>query len=285
MLEAKSYYREASAKGPKEDGSVINNAKRLYIVSDGVSGPFSPSHPVLKYNDLTGGQMVSQTICNRASISPLSFNVQDVLLDANKAVLANHLLACKDPTKEAVAGASVAACQVGRKEVAMILIGDCFILYKNRGGFHFFTNDDQAAFDLEKKGNEIFARDLEKAEGDMDRAWDLHFPYLLKRQFFRANRNIGQGGHAALNGDPALKDCWTFCIVYNLEWILLGSDGLLPAASTDPKNRDRLALQLGYMYEKGGIEAIIEWRDKEDILPHIGAGNHPEATAIELKFK
>lgn len=279
------FYRKASATTPKEDGIAINMEAGLFVVSDGVSGPYSPSNSGIKYQGgITGGQMVTKTICDYVASGS---DIDKVLTDANRAVLANHLASGKDPAKEAVAGASVAACQVGHHEIKLILIGDCFVLYRDDKGFHFLTNFNQAAFDFEDRGNEAFAKCLQEAEGNKGRAWDLYFSYFSEKQFFRANKNIGNGGHAVLNGNPDLSQCYTIetiSLLSSLKWILLGTDGLLATVSTNPKNRDAFIQQLGQMYSEGGLPAIIDWRDKEDYQPHIGVGSNPEASAIELKF-
>jgi|SRR3989344_2456206 len=285
-LSAKPFYRPASSGSPSEDGVVINEKAGFFAVCDGVSGPYSPSNPGLQYEGgITGGQMVSKTICGQFTNALLGKGVEHVLSLANRMVLESHLSMHKNPKEEAVAGACAAACHVGNGQALMVLIGDCFVFYKNDKGFHFLTNFDQAAFDFEEKGNEAFVQCLQKAGGDKKAAWDLYFPYFSHKQFFRANKNLGAGGHAVLNGDSALLHCWTAegTELSGLEWMLLGTDGLLTADSINPKNRKQLEKELGQMYSWGGLAAIIAWRDEKDFLPHISG--HPEASAIEIKFK
>ena len=95
---------------------------------------------------------------------------------------------------------------------------------------------------------------------------------------------MGKGGHAELNGDPAIKDCW---IIERLNWssrpqyILLGSDGILPSQSMDPKRRAEMAAEIEKHYLCGGIQTVLKWRDEtEGSLHHITGWS--EGSAIEL---
>lgn len=286
-ISAKSFYRQASTPGPTEDGTALNMKAQIFLACDGVSSPYSPSHPRELRNGMTDGQIATKVICDYASQVPSPRNIKNILLDCNVMVLLEHLSAGKDPIKEAVAGACIVACQVGEKQSTIILAGDCFVLIKNQFGFQFLTNFDQAAFHFEERGNLVFEECLNQAGGDKKSAWDLYFQYFSMKQFFRANKNIGKGGHAMVNGDPALEKSWTTMAVSHLshpEWMLLGTDGLLTSDCLNPKNRNQLGQQLGNLYVHGGLPAILEWRDKNDYLPHIGTNCHPEASAIELKF-
>ncbi len=293
-ITANPFYRPAFAQVPMEDGLAINDPAKMYVVSDGVSGPYCPAMPGIQYpkkaEKITGGQMVTECICDAVSRAmPSSLRVRssiiEVLIGANTTVLANHMAMGQDPALKAVAGASVSGCQIledGR--VMLVEIGDCFTFYKDRIGFHFRTNFDQAAFDFEQRGNEAFDQCLKEACGNKGVAWNFYYPYFAQKQFDRANRNMGKLGHAVLNGNPHFLQCMSTKIIepMDLEWILLGTDGLLTADCTNPKNRVQFEQDLGQMYLKGGLPAIIEWRDKADYLPHISG--YPEASAIEIFF-
>ncbi len=293
LVSARPFYRKASANSPAEDSSIINSNAGIFAVCDGVSGPYSPSNPGLVYpGEMTGGQMVSQKVCDYISLAKPTDDVESILLNTNREVSLCHLVMEKDPLVEAVAGACFAACQLFAEEVKLVLAGDCFACWKDNQGYHFLTNFNQAAFDFEQKGNRAFdeckekTKSKEKPNGDIRDAWDLYFPYFSKKQRFRANRNLGKGGHAILNGDPALRSCWTvqrFNIASCPQFILLGTDGLLPSVKTDPRNEKSLADKLGSIYLEGGLATILKWRDEnEKSLSHITGW--PEASAIELKF-
>ncbi len=288
------FYRPAFTNGSIEDGLTINNLAKMFVVSNGVSGPCCPAMPGIKYAKkdevITGGRMVTECVCDavyRANPSSLRVksSIIDVLIGANVTVLTNHMAMGQDPALKAVAGASVAGCQFledGR--VMMVVIGNCGILYKDISGFHFLTNSDQSAFDFEQRGSEAFKQCLQEACGNKGAARNFYYPYSAQRKFENANRNIGKGGRAALNGNPHFLQCMIAKIIepMGLEWILLLTDGMLTADCTNPKNREQFEQELGQMYSKGGLPAILEWRDKTDSLLNIS--DYPEATAIEILF-
>lgn len=278
------HYREASAKGPVEDGYAVNNRLNMFAVCDGVSGPYSPSNPKLIYEGgLTGGQMVKEELLN--AIKFVNFaRAQSILRLANSRVLVKHLRKGEDPEKEAVAGACTSVCEISVGIAKFIVVGDCFVEWKDNDGFHFLTNFDWVALEFERKGDAAFEKCLKEAGGDKGKAWDLYFPYFSEKQYFRANKNLGKGGHAMLNGDFAIEECWTKKEIFlsKTEWILLGTDGLLPGAEFLLGHWETLSQELGDVYEKGGIDEIVKWRDELSRLPHIDG--YPEAAAVEIKF-
>lgn len=291
LSSVRSFYRFPSDEGSfAEDGTALNLKKRIFAVFDGVSGPYSLSNPKIDYGGLhvnyiaiTGGQMVGreiQRVISDMDIDSLGLELR--LQNANQRVCKAHQAIGKDPMKEAVAGACVSACQISEEEITFVMAGDAFVLFQDDNGFHFLTNFDQAAFDFEEKGNEEFAKCLKEANGNIKRAWDLYFPYFSYKQFFRANKNSGKGGHSMLNGDPAFKKCWTkqsLSLTPGIKWILLGTDGMLHRNFRP--DRDQVN-NLAFLYIAKGIEGILGWRDEKDNLPHI---KNPEASAIELKFE
>lgn len=299
LVSAKSFYRSAKRKGPIEDGVAMNLPAKMFVVCDGVSGPYSPSNPVQKYGDLTGGQMTSSVICGTVADARHFEEIVCVLTIANQIVGEFHVNYGKDFSKEAVAGSCVSACQIGDDHVDLVVIGDCFALCRTGDYIRFYTNFDQAAFDFEEKADVYFRECKDKCQGDIGRAWDMYYPYFADKQFFRANRNLGKGGHTVLNGNPTLSRCWMHVSIEESllpecstgvrvseslrpEWILLGTDGLLPQTETNPKDVLKLTERLGNLYESGGINAILEWRDSFPAQPHITGW--PEASAVEIKL-
>lgn len=288
MFSVNSFYRPASSGGQREDYAAINESAGIFAAFDGVSGSYSPSKPPLDYGDgETGGSWVARQAADIIFHAAPPCDIDFLLLDANRRVLHKHMELGKDPKKEAVAGACFAACQLHEPFVSLYLAGDCFALYRNRTGVHFINDFDQAAVELEEAGKMVFGeclrltKDSQHPHGDIGRAHDLRFPYTCARQHFRANKNIGKGGHAILNGDPELEACWTTRAVNNigLKWMLLGTDGLLPSSFTS----DQFG-QLAEVYEKGGLSAVVQWHDERNLQLHIGVGKHPEASVVELKF-
>jgi hypothetical protein len=138
---------------------------------------------------------------------------------------------------------------------------------------------------VEDEDNKAYARYLQQAEGKKDIAWDLYWSEYKAKRLRTSNKNVGNGGFATLNGDPALKECWSvkqISLLSNPRFILLGTDGLLPSHKTDPANKG-LAEELGHLYFLSGLPAVLHWRDEiEHSLAHITGW--PEASAVEIKF-
>ena len=284
LISLNSYYRAASKDAPMEDGYAINLPIKMFAVWDGVSGPYSKSNPGLNYGNLTGGQMVGRMISQNLSSSRIN-DVSEVIFDANLAVDKEHLKFGKNPEMWAVAGACVSACEIRDGGIKIVVIGDCFVLLKDKNGFRFLTNFDQAAWEFEQKADGYFTECKEKCGGNIGDAWDMYFQYFSDKQFFRANKNLGRGGHAMLNGDPTLPNCWSlwsFGESSGIDIVILGTDGLLPQSETEPNRRNTLETKLGEIYNSGGIPAIRDWRDSFPNQPHITG--YPESTAVEIKL-
>lgn len=150
----------------------------------------------------------------------------------------------------------------------------------------FLNGLKEDSFKTEEEANHLFAECLRRADGNKDRAWDIYYPYFRDRKIRCANKNIDNGGYAELNGDPFLESCWT---VKKISWssypqfLLLGSDGLIPSEMMNPKHRREMTEKLGNLYIRNGLSAVLRWRDEaEKSLHHITGW--PEASAIELKF-
>lgn len=281
------FYRKSSVKdNPIEDGHVINVEAGVYMVCDAVSEPHSPSHQKLVYpGNITGGQMATREIVQCFSRATIGSSLSRLLIEANEAISSNHAakIGILSPDK-AVAGACVAACKIGADYAEIIVAGDCCIVFEDDHGIHAVSNFDQAAFDLEQKGDTVFAACLDLSGANRGVAWDLYFPYFSVRQTFRANKRIGEGGHAILNGDPAVSHCWTAhrISLSSLQWMVLCTDGLLPSSLTNPRETVSFCTLFGHIYKGQGIQGIVTWRDELGSQAHIGAAAWPEATAVEV---
>ncbi len=297
LISASSFYRlPFDERAHIEDGSFLNARAKLFGVADGVSEAYSPSNPPLMYEDLydsrfhkkgiTSGQMIASLFAgNGASLLP-TYDAEEFLLGINNRILATHRQMRKDPIKgDDVGGASFCVCKICDKFITLIFGGDCFALVKTEEGYQFFSGFDEAAFKVEKEDNEAYTRYLQKAEGNRGLAWDLYWPEYRAKRLRISNKNLGKGGSATLNGDPALKECWSvrqISLSLNPRFVLLGTDGLLPSHKTDPANKG-LAEELGHLYSLSGLSGVLKWRDEtEQSLAHLTGW--PEASAIEIKF-
>lgn len=178
-------------------------------------------------------------------------------------------------------------CKVSQDNIVFYFGGDCFAIIKTRSKFYcFYCGFDEAAFQVEDEANKAYAEYLRQAGGNKELAWDLYWPEYRAKRVLCANKNVGKGGYATLNGDPALENCWG---IEKIDWscgpefILLGTDGMLPSNKTNPKDRKLLAEELGSLYLQGGLLAILKWRDESEESLHYITG-WPEATAVELHF-
>lgn len=230
--------------------------------------------------------MATKRLCALGSCMPPCVDIQKFLIKANTQIWQKHAIKGLDPAIHDVGGAGFAVCHVGSEFITIIIAADCFA-FLGYGKPLFLTNFDEAAFETEKLDQQEYTKCLEKEKGDKGRAWDLYFPHYQAKRMNTANKNIGKGGFATLNGDPALPQCWTVTKINLLtncpSFILLGTDGMLPSHMVDPKRRSELTRKISELYKEGDLSAITNWQDEaEKSLTHIEGW--PEATAVELKF-
>ncbi|MEK7663893.1 MAG: hypothetical protein AAB340_00375 [Patescibacteria group bacterium] len=205
------------------------------------------------------------------------------LRQTNDGVRRMHQSIGKDPCNgDDVGGASFAICRIFDNVALTFLGGDCFQLWKDLEGYHFVSGFDQAAHEVEEQDINAYGKCLEQAGGNKGEAWNLYYPHYQEKRVRYANKNIGKGGWATLNGDPTVLQYRTMVHIDHLHqvlWVLIGTDGLLHRHFR-PGYKD----ELGRLYESSGISAVLKWRDEKDYQPHIGHGEHPEASAVELSF-
>lgn len=289
LISASSFYRAPhDERAYIEDGTFINVRAGLFGVADGCSEAYSPQNPPMEYKTgLTGGQTVAEIFCIGGVSEYASSSAEGFLLSINRKVYLVHDREMGlSPGKDDVGEVRFVVCRITEKGLTFVLGGDCFLLCQNDEGMSFFTNFDENAFRIEDEANQVFAECLQKSEGNKGRAWDIYHPHYRERKLRFTNKNIGKGGSAALNGDPALEKCWTVGEISassRPRFVLLGSDGLLPSQTMNPKHRTEMTAEIGRLYTSGGLPALLKWRDEtEQSLPHIQGW--PEASAVELKF-
>lgn len=298
MQSAKTFYRAAfDRKANGEDGCFANEPSKLYGVTDGNSAAFSPSNPQDKYpGGLTGGQMVIRQVTEFLEGLVSFVRIKKCLVEINERILRQHQLIGKDPTKgHDVGGASFAFCQLDEQGVKLLLGGDCFVLIKLRDRCLFLTGFDQPAFALEEADQDAYnaclqqTKSLDRPNGSIGAAWDLYFSHYRQKRLRCKNKNIGQGGHADLNGDPALSQCWLWYPIawrYNIEKIFLATDGFLPPSQFNGQNLNQLGETL-WSISNGDPEKILSWRDSQEArakrLRHVEGW--PEAAAVILDFQ
>ena len=284
-------YRPSFDKNAKiEDSCFVNHASNIYGVTDGNSAAFSPINPQDMYSSgLTGGQMVMQQVSLFLYELNFFMGIEECLARVNARVLSCHQDIGKDPRSDHdVGGASFAFCQFTEEGITFLLGGDCFALVKSANDCMFFTGFDKAAFDLEAQDQNAYNTCLNLAGGNRGNAWDLHFPRYRRKRLFCKNKNIGQGGHADLNGDPALAQCWKREMIKwdcGVKKVLLGTDGLIASSQFDGNNLEQLGFTLWHI-SIGDPKILLNRRDS--IEPYARRSQHvegwPEAAAVVLSF-
>ncbi|HVN26245.1 MAG TPA: hypothetical protein VMT99_01145 [Candidatus Paceibacterota bacterium] len=284
-----SYRASSNREAPIEDAHFSNEPARLFGVFDGVSEAYSPAHPFSWYfGELTGGQMAANVFRTRGSSQLPSVDVERFLLEANEEILARHRQHHKDPLLgDDVGGGAFAVCRLGKERITFVVGADCFAFYKLNGRFHFITNFDEAAYEVEDRNNRFFAECLERAAGSKAVAFDLFWERYRLKRISTANKNKGTGGFATLNGDPNVRNLWTVETIDAEpcpEAILLGTDGCLASTLTDPRHRPEFIATFSEVYGRGGINGIRAWRDVVESAERHVTARH-EGTALELKLE
>src|SRR3989344_8711827 len=292
LISAEGFYRYPSnERAFREDTHFINVSNNLFGVADGNSAAYSPKNPPLLYREgLTGGSMTA-SVFSSWGLETKFDSVERFVITANRRILREHQDKCKDPTKgNDVGGASFAACKLNDNKLDFIIGGDCFLAAQTKDGCKFWHGFDDAAFETEQADNMAGyavcleqTKTAEKPEGDKGLAWDMYYQKYQAKRLRCANRNVGQGGYASLNGDVELVDCWIKeeQIVSPEDTIILGTDGML-WADFRPDKDSRVFMET---YLWAGLDGLLRLRDERDYLPHIGRGEYPEASAVMLKFK
>lgn len=277
-------------KAKREDGFFVHSIANIYGVTDGNSAAFSSANPQDMYSGgLTGGQMVMQQASRFLAGLYSHISIEEFLMQVNARVLSCHQGIGKDPNNGYdVGGASFAFCQFTGEGITFLLGGDCFVLVNLQDKCMFFTDFDKAAFNLEAQDQDAYNTCLNIAGGNRGTAWDLHFLRYKRKRLFCKNKNIGQGGHADLNGDPALAQCWKRVMVSwdcGINKVILGTDGLIAPSVFNGENFDQLSRDIWYI-SSGDPKKMIEWRDdiesRTKRLLHVEGW--PEAAAVVLSF-
>lgn len=267
----------------------MNLAAKTFGVADGNSAAYSSSNPPIKYpGGLTGGQVAVRELCAAGHNATPETACWEMLESANRALLWEHQKLDRDPRRnEDVGGACFACCQFNAEGFTAIVAGDCFVLWEDEGQkLHMLTNFDQAAYELEQWDENRFAEHLKTAQGDKGRAWELYFPEFQDKRIRCANKKVGEGGYALLNGDPEMGNCWTHEKIAGLpKWLLMGTDGIVPTEFSNPVKRMELIQRMADAYlAVEDFEGLEELRDRFSFQPHIGRGQWPEATVMAIHF-
>jgi len=280
-----------------EPGSVTFPEDRLFLrpfspemafvgVADGVSGLYIPSEGPRLFSEgtLTGGQMVTDTICHAFTEASRNDSLEEIILRANDAVAAIQIANGKGipiERSDLLAGAAFAVAKIG-EEVEILQAGDCFAFWKLQDGEIGATRNQVYQHDM--VALEIVAQLMEKHGGDRNKMWRELSPILSEMRLQHVNKNV-EGGYALCNGQPELENCWQKITIPSdrLSFLILATDGLIHyPESGDEKALARKVLTL---FQKESLEAVLaETRRIEEREKGKSYADKGEATAIAIEF-
>jgi len=264
----------------KEDG-IIQRAP-FYGVLDGLSAPYSPSHPPILFDGQTDGEVVVNFIRSQF-YNPLlvSVGIKEILINANQQIAEFHAVLDLNDAGQ-LSGAGLAIAEIGENEISIMQAGDCFIAAEYQYGM--IMTMENRAYVHDKETNKLFSQILARYNGDKGAAWDEFVGPLAEMR--RQDINVQ---YAMLNGQESFWNCvqqasWPLA---ELERIMFFTDGFgLPGLNLgDTKFVASLMLSC---YNDGSLRGILDTvRCNEQTRSSNGhvIGGQTEATAMVVEFE
>lgn len=270
-----------------EDGFIVNPP--FFGVVDGFSAPYHYKMEQTLFGDLTGGEMVRETILGEFYQGVSGVSLEEQILKANEMIgFVQGSRGIPLDRSDLLAAACFVFIEVGKEKVKIIQGGDCLAVWFYASGEIGATKNQVYHPVSENLGiiAKIFAELKEEnpdASKEMSRKemW-VRFHPILSAQRLRDINNLRIGtGYAVLNGQPAVRKCWQQLEIptKGLELMFLFSDGLVPYSETaSPMG---LAERLIVDYKRWGLKSILDEKRRTEDL-HI---THDEATAVAIIFE
>lgn len=269
------FYDQGSARFP-EDG-VIFNPPIYFGVTDGVSGMYLPQNGPKMFGGQTGGQRVSQIVCNTFSSATLTRgDFPGILSKANSLVRKNALLQGLSMDEiEFLPAVTFAIAEVREKTVKIAQGGDALAIWKLKNGKTGAAINKM--FEYENSLLNSIAELMKKHQGDRQKMWEEFSPILQRKRRVCINRSF-----CLLNGQHGFENHvqWFVLDPNELDLVILASDGLVSSEWTET-----MANKLITMYYEGGLKTILLGTRR--ILERKKSSRHedqPEATALALEF-
>lgn len=286
-------YRDPSDKDALREDFSFFNPMGFAGHADGNSAAYCKDYPPEQYRGgSSGGQLAAKSFAVNGIGALPHHDIERPILSANEFVRRQHSRQLRGYSPgDDVGGAAFVICKLKGDILDYIIAADCFLaIIRNKSDdFDFQTGFDEAAFRVENEDNMggfavclAQTKTAQKPLGDKDAAWNLYYEKYKAKRIKYSNRLIGEGGYATLNGDPELENCWKKG-QYRLtpgDEVILGTDGVLWSGCN---SKDHFA-DFVDVYKRGGIPAVLEFRDQRDYLPHIGLGKHPEGSMFTAKI-
>lgn len=293
-------YDQGSSKH-HEDGTILSHP--FYGVLDGVSEPYSPSHPPRIFNGgMSGGAFVSRIVERQfARMSPL-FSAHQAVLEANKAVWRKQRRRGVALDGGQLAGASFAVIKIDGDWIHVVQGCDAFVLWAMKDGSIGMTETQNKASEifLNNKVVEIMREiagersldlevvDDETRDGIRAEMWNRFYPILVETRSKYVNNPRLLGGYGLLNGQTELERKWSDLLLprSKVDTILLFTDGMVPWwGSLEGLTLGEIAGQVFATYRAGGLAGLLaRARGMEVTTRAISYMDAAEATAIAIEF-
>ena len=253
----------------------------FFGVTDGTSAVSAPGKKKKLFDEKTGGQLVSQTICNAFGVAP-SIHLLDRTLKRTNVKLRTALVKHGvDINDSALAPAACfAVIKINRLAVDIIQGGDCLVVWEYKDG-----RADALAhqnYECERFLVNTIRTLMEKYDGNRLKMQKELYPILKKKRRKTYNK---PGGICMFNGQNVFSKFWQAktLIKSGLKTIIIFSDGFVPLSWTE--NSKMLAKKVIEHHEQGGLKNVLlktrKLAKEEKNQTH---EYYPEATAIAVNF-
>ncbi len=269
----------------QEDGLILI-PPGVFGVFDGFSAPYSDMHPPTLFDRMSGGEMVREVVLRTFYSATSHSSLRELILEANR-IVGETQIARGIPIDRAdlLAGASFVFVRIGSESVEIIQAGDCLAVCAYTSSEIGVTKNQVYFHEIEAL--RAIAELMDKHRGDRGKMWVDFVPVLSSLRQRDINQRSIKTGYAALNGQPALRECWqeTRVSTAGLRLLLLFSDGLVSFPETAGGRNTAMAKRLVSDYKERGLGYILRERRKQEEKDAERAYiARAEATAIAISF-
>lgn len=264
-----------------EDGLITNPP--FFGVIDGLSAPYHYKMEPIRFDGMSGGEMVRKVVLETFSAANPSLPLEEVSLQANQKIK-EFQVARGIPIERSdlLAGACFAFAKLGIRTFELIQGGDCFGVWVYKNG-EIGVTKNQAYLHV-SENLRIIAEIMRRVNWNRNEMWVEFFPILSKFRLRDINQKT-RTGYALLNGQSTIKKCWQKITipVAGLEFLILFTDGLIwYPESVDEK---KMVEKVVSAYEKWGLRGVLnEKRRTEKKNAKTLYIDRDEATAIAIEF-
>lgn len=277
----------------KEDGYFITD--KYFGVFDGMSAAYSPSHPPILYNGLSGGEYLSRMIEENVLYNSCMDLTPLALLKRINLLIRSSILVSGVNLEESgeIPGATFAIANVNDDMVNIAQAGDCTAFVVNKDG-SFFLSENQIYMHDVSANNElqrIMCQVAKEIGGEREKilgeSWDRYYDFFYAKRKEDTNNKKSLNGFGLLNGQNGLFD---FLVekqfnVDDIKFLMLFTDGVTPWDMVKSMSREEIASRMMQLYKEGGAHKIVQSaRNFESVNKNSSYVDYAEATIIVLEF-